>query len=55
MLRFSLPVNVDTRIKEKFLIFPLKIKSEIRWLEKVKIRQYYSSYHGKWKNDYFMN
>lgn len=54
-MRFELPRHGDTRIKEKFLVLPLRVNGEIRWLEKVKIRQCYRSYYNKWKNDYFMD
>ena len=32
-MRFKKPDDGDVRIKEKFLLFPLMINREIRWLE----------------------
>ncbi|MDU4953778.1 hypothetical protein HF846_04140 [Clostridium cadaveris] len=53
-MRFRVPRNGDSRVKTKFAILPITINGDMRWLEKVKIRQYYNEYYGKWKNDYFI-
>lgn len=41
-MRFAVkpkPKDGDTRIIERFLIFPTRIGNEIRWLETIKVRQ----------------
>lgn len=41
-MRWTKPKTMDIRIKQNFLILPLKINNEIRWLEKVRIKQQYN-------------
>lgn len=54
-MRWKLAKNGDSRIVEKFLIFPIEIKGEVRWLERAKIMQFYHDYYDKWLNDYFID
>lgn len=35
------PEDGDTRIKTKFAFLPIKIGDEVRWLEKVTVKQEY--------------
>jgi hypothetical protein len=55
---FKLTEISTTRTKTKFLILPIKINREIRWLETVKIEQGYYQCNGdlfpRWKNLSFM-
>lgn len=53
-MRFKTPQGGDTRIKIKFAILPIRLYNDIRWLEKVKIRQVYRYYNG-WTNDCFID
>lgn len=50
-MKFYTPTTGDTRVVEKFAIFPIKCNGEVRWLEKVK---YHQTYYDDWHNDYFM-
>lgn len=55
-----LPILGQTRIKEKFLIFPKKIKNEIRWLEKARWEEVFKDiYKGfpyyYWKKKWVAN
>lgn len=54
-MKFKMPKDGDIRIKTKFALFPIMIDKEIRWLERVNIRQYYSEYFGNWRNDCFID
>jgi len=46
------PQNDDQRVLEKYLFFPKYIRGELRWLERVRVREIYSKPHyyddGKW-------
>ena len=55
------PEHGDWRTIEQFLFFPRQVRGEIRWLERVQIRQYfdkpsysYSWEPGKWKDGQFV-
>jgi hypothetical protein len=51
-MKWKLPKDGDERVITKFLIFPLTLNDERRWLEKVEINQVYVKaplYH-KWVN-----
>ncbi|ACA57324.1 hypothetical protein CLK_A0105 (plasmid) [Clostridium botulinum A3 str. Loch Maree] len=55
-MKWKKPQHHEIRTIRKFLIFPLTIKSETRWLEFVYIRQWYDDYYFRaWRNDYFVN
>ena len=41
------PNFLDKRIIEKFLLFPVRINEEYRWLEKAKIEQVYTHSSGR--------
>ena len=45
-MRFKKPDDGDVRIKEKFLLFPLMINRETRWLEFAKWQQEYYIRHS---------
>ena len=47
----------EERVVNKFLLFPLKIKHEVRWFENAKVRQICQKIDGKfiWLNAEFMN
>lgn len=49
-MRFYLPCEGSVRIKKKFLVIPLTIGYERRWLEFVSIMQRYNEQHGVWLN-----
>jgi hypothetical protein len=40
-MKIRLPFSQDTRIITRFALFPIRIQNEIRWLEKVTIKQEY--------------
>ena len=50
--KIKLPKDYEERVIEKFLLFPKTLRlnetdiKEMRWLEKCKIRQFYSSGYG---------
>jgi len=50
-------VSGETRVKQFFAFFPVTIKKETRWLEKVIIEQKYSLYWdgAGWYNEKFLN
>jgi hypothetical protein len=61
-MRFKLKHNLepncgDRRIVTKFLLFPIVIDNEFRWLEKVKIEQKYilSPFGYSWINKRFID
>lgn len=45
----SKPIFGDTRVINKFLLFPTRISNETRWLESVYIKQKYTTYKS-WTN-----
>jgi hypothetical protein len=53
------PTLFDERVIEKFLLLPKELQGEVRWLEKVKIKQFYG-YTGapffpeKWIDEEFV-
>lgn len=49
-MKWSEPQQNDERIIIRFLILPLTIDYETRWLEFVKIKQRYDEYRYKWIN-----
>jgi len=49
-MKYNRPKEGVTRIKERFLLFPLEINNEMRWLEKAKWKEsvaYYIHIHSK--------
>jgi hypothetical protein len=43
-MKKKLPKFGETRIVSRFLLFPLSLGRERRWLERVKIKQMYRNY-----------
>lgn len=55
-IRWMLPSHGDKRVIKRFLILPLKINDEARWLEFAMIEQYYhTEYLKRWRNERFIN
>ena len=51
------PRYLEQRVITKFALLPIKVQNgEVRWLEKVTIKQtYVLSRNGKWRNDCFVD
>ena len=45
--------NENTRIKTFFAILPVRIKSEVRWLEKVTVKQIFIEQHISHLGEFF--
>ena len=52
-MRHKVPKSGDRRIVEKFLLFPVNINGERRWLERATIEQQY--FMSMWINIEFKN
>lgn len=52
-MRFFIPNKGVERIVTRFLIFPVKIGEEVRWLERATIRQFCAE--GWWVNTAFVD
>ena len=48
-MRWQKRTHLDSRIVKRFAFFPIEIKGEVRWLEKVYLSQVYV-YPGFWEN-----
>jgi len=48
-MRWTPPKDGDIRVRTRFLIFPLTLNGETRWLERVTIKEIFQrSYDGSW-------
>lgn len=57
-MRWKKPKINDTRIIERFLIFPCCINGDVRWLERAVIEQFYKRtgmIHCEWINIRFVD
>lgn len=54
-MRWMGHVAGEERVIRRFLIFPLKINCEWRWLEWAWIHQSYHTTTDHWSNDWFVN
>ncbi len=50
-MRMNTPKHMEERIRKGFLIFPIEINHEIRWLEYARWTEHYSEYQNKWIKD----
>jgi hypothetical protein len=59
-MRWQEPKEGDTRVREWFALLPVEISSEVRWFERVSVKQVYvkSTYMGVafyWHNVAFVD
>lgn len=59
-MRFTLPYDGEVRYITKFALLPIRIRNEVRWLEKCHIKQIYNELvgltcRGRWCNDEFLD
>ena len=46
--RFKTPTHGDTKVKKKFLFFPVLIDEELKWLETATIKYKFDFINEKW-------
>lgn len=49
---WRLPIPGETRVINRFTIFPMIIGNEVWWLEHIVIHQSYNTQHRGWNNDW---
>ena len=56
-MRFYLPEDGDRRVRQFFAIFPVRIGLEVRWLERVRVRQVFNRWQdcACWGNKCFVD
>lgn len=52
---FKTPNHGDTKVKKKFLLFPVIIDKELRWLETATIKYEFNFIYEKWYPIEFIN